>query len=378
MTTVNKKPPVIVVLQLTGGNDYFNTIIPYTDSNYYDNRKTLQIPEERVIKLDDKIGMHPAMGPMKDIFESGDMAIILGIGFANSPRSHFRSMDIWHTCEPDTVGTEGWLGRALKNLDPNGENPVTGVNVDMALPRALVAPGVSVASVADLANYGLLTNIEQEQQRLQILERFANMYGPAVGSGQVMEYLGQTGLDALKGADILKVAPQKYESSVEYGNSQVAHKLKDIAMIHTADVGTRVFYTSHGSFDTHAAQAATHSQLWSEVSEAVADFWDDLREHNADENVVMFMFSEFGRRVRDNGSGTDHGAAGVAFALGPRVKGGFYSEYPETRADALEQGDMVPNMDSRGVYSTILEDWMEMDAPGIVNGQFEQPKFIKV
>jgi len=378
MTTVNKKPPVIVVLQLTGGNDYFNTIIPYTDSNYYDNRKTLQIPEERVIKLDDKIGMHPAMGPMKDIFESGDMAIIHGIGYANSPRSHFRSMDIWHTCEPDTVGTEGWLGRALKNLDPNGENPVTGVNVDMALPRALVAPGVSVASVADLANYGLLTNIEQEQQRLQILERFANMYGPAVGSGQVMEYLGQTGLDALKGADILKVAPQKYESSVEYGNSQVAHKLKDIAMIHTADVGTRVFYTSHGSFDTHAAQAATHAQLWSEVSEAVADFWDDLREHNADENVVMFMFSEFGRRVRDNGSGTDHGAAGVAFAMGPRVKGGFYSEYPETRADALEQGDMVPNLDYRGVYSTILEDWMEMDAPGIVNGQFEQPKFIKV
>ncbi len=378
MTTVNKKPPVIVVLQLTGGNDYFNTIIPYTDSNYYDNRKTLQIPEERVIKLDDKLGMHPAMGPMKDIFESGDMAIIHGIGYANSPRSHFRSMDIWHTCEPDTVGTEGWLGRALKNIDPNGENPVTGVNVDMALPRALVAPGVSVASVADLANYGLLTNIEQQQQRLQILERFANMYGPAVGSGQVMEYLGQTGLDALKGADILKVAPQKYKSSVEYGNSQIAHKLKDIAMIHTADVGTRVFYTSHGSFDTHAAQAAIHAQLWSEVSEAVADFWDDLREHNADENVVMFMFSEFGRRVRDNGSGTDHGAAGVAFALGPRVKGGFYSEYPETRADALEQGDMIPNLDYRGVYSTILEDWMEMDAPGIVNGQFEQPKFIKV
>jgi uncharacterized protein (DUF1501 family) len=378
MTTVDKKAPVIVVLQLTGGNDYFNTIIPYTDSNYYDNRKTLQIPEERVLKLDDKLGMHPAMGPMKDIFDSGDMAIIHGIGYANSPRSHFRSMDIWHTCEPDTVGTEGWLGRALKNLDPNGENPVTGVNVDMALPRALVAPGVSVASVADLANYGLLTNIEQEQQRLQILERFANMYGPAVGTGQVMEYLGQTGLDALKGADILKVAPKKYESSVEYGSSLIAHKLRDIAMIHTADVGTRVFYTSHGSFDTHAAQAATHAQLWSEVSEAVADFWDDLREHNADENVVMFMFSEFGRRVRDNGSGTDHGAAGVAFAMGPRVKGGYYSEYPETRAEALEQGDMVPNQDYRGVYSTILEDWMEMDAPDIVNGQFEQPKFIKV
>ncbi|MCI0770903.1 MAG: DUF1501 domain-containing protein [Chloroflexi bacterium] len=376
MTTTNK-PPVLVVLQLTGGNDYFNTIIPYTDGNYYDNRKSLQIPEERILKLDDKIGMHPAMGPMKEIFDSGDMAIIHGIGYQNSPRSHFRSMDIWHTCEPDKVGTEGWLGRALKNLDPDSENPVTGVNVDQALPRALVAPGVSVASVADLANYGLLTNIEQEQRRLQVLERFANMYGPAVGTGQVMEYLGQTGLDALKGADILKVAPQKYESSVEYGSSLISQKLRDIAMMHTAEVGTRVFYTSHGSFDTHAAQAATHAQLWSEVSEAVADFWDDLREHDADENVIMFMFSEFGRRVRDNGSGTDHGAAGVAFALGPRIKGGYYSEYPETRAEALEQGDMVPNLDYRGVYSTILEDWMHMDAPPIVNGRFEQPKFIQ-
>ncbi len=371
------KPPVIVVLQLTGGNDYFNTIIPYTDQNYYDSRRSLQIPQQRVLQLDDEVGMHPAMGPMKDIYESGQMAIVHGIGYPNSPRSHFRSMDIWHTCEPDKVGTEGWLGRALREIDPEGENPITGVNVDQALPRALVAPGVSVASVADLTTYGLLTSIEQEEQRNKVLERFANMYGPAVGTGQVMEYLGQTGLDALKGADILKVAPQQYESTVEYAESPVAKKLRDIAMIHTADLGTRVFYTSHGSFDTHAAQAATHAQLWTQVSEAIADFWDDLREHDADENVTMFLFSEFGRRVRDNGSGTDHGAAGVAFAIGPNVKGGMYSNYPDTRPEALEQGDLVPNIDYRGVYSTMLEDWMHLDAAPIVNGQFEQPKFIK-
>ena len=372
----SNKPPVLVVLQLTGGNDYFNTVIPYTDGNYFDSRRSLQIPENRVLKLDDEIGLHPAMAPMKDIFDSGDMAIIHGIGYENSPRSHFRSMDIWHTCEPDKVGTEGWLGRALNRLDPKSENPVTGVNVGQALPRALVAPGVSVASVADVSTYGLLTNIEQQEQRQQVLERFANMYGPAVGTGQVMDYLGQTGLDALKGADILKVAPNKYQSSVEYGASPVAQKLRDIAMIHTADVGTRVFYTDHGSFDTHAAQATTHAQLWTNVSEAIADFWDDLREHDADDNVIMFLFSEFGRRVRDNGSGTDHGAAGVAFAIGPNVNGGFYSEYPETRAEALQQGDLVPNQDYRGVYSAILEDWMKLDAPEIVNGQFEQPAFI--
>jgi len=374
--TSTKKDPVLVVLQLSGGNDALNTLIPYGDSLYADNRPTVRVSEDQVLPLNDYLGFNPSMAPLKELYDQGKMAVIQGVGYPNPNRSHFRSMDIWHTCEPDTVGTEGWLGRALREIDPNGDNPVTGVNVDQALPRALVAPGVSVASVADLSTYGLLTSIEQEDQRNQMLQRFANMYGPAVGTGQVMEYLGQTGLDALKGADILKVAPDQYSSSVEYGSSPIAKKLKDIAQIHTADVGTRVFYTSHGSFDTHAAQAAIHAGLWTEVSEAVADFWDDLREHDADQNVIMFMFSEFGRRVRDNGSGTDHGAAGAAFAIGPSIKGGMYSEYPQTRPEALEQGDLVPNQDYRGVYSTILEDWLHLEAAPIVNGQFEAPAFI--
>ena len=374
--TTKQKDPVLVVLQLTGGNDYFNTVIPYTDGNYYDSRPRLQIPEDRVIKIDGELGMHPAMGPMKDIYESGDMAVIHGVGYENSPRSHFRSMDIWHTCEPDKVGTEGWLGRALREIDPEGENPVTGVNIGQALPRALVAPGVSVASVADVSTYGLLTGVQEKQQRAKMLDAFANMYGPAVGTGPVMEYLGQTGLDAMKGADMLKVAPRQYKSTVEYASTPIAQKLRDIAMIHTAGLGTRVFYTDHGSFDTHAAQATEHSRLWTEVSAAIADFWDDLREHDAADNVIMFLFSEFGRRVRDNGSGTDHGAAGVAFAIGPGVKGGMYSTYPETRAEALQQGDLVPNMDFRGVYSTVLERWLGLDPVPIVNGQFEQPHFL--
>jgi uncharacterized protein (DUF1501 family) len=377
--TTKSKPPVLVVLQLTGGNDYFNTLIPYTDGNYYDSRRSLQISEDRVLKLNDEVGLHPAMGPIKDMFDKGQVALINGVGYENSPRSHFRSMDIWHTCEPDKVGTEGWLGRAIRDIDPNGENPITAVNIGQALPRALVAPGVSVASVADASNYGLLTSVEEKEQRDKLLDRFAKMYGPAVGTGPVMEYLGQTGLDALRGADILKVAPQQYSSDVEYGSSPIARKLRDIAMIHTSDLETetRIFYTDHGSFDTHAAQATIHAKLWTEVSEAVADFWDDLREHDADDNVVMFMFSEFGRRVRDNGSGTDHGAAGLALALGPNIKGGIYGDYPDSRAEALQQGDLVPNTDYRGVYSTIIEDWMGMDANPIVGGTFEKPGYIR-
>ena len=369
------KAPVIVVVQLTGGNDYFNTIIPYNDNNYYDNRRSLQVPQENMLTLDQEFAMHPAMGPMADIYRTGDMAIIHGIGYADSVRSHFRAMDIWHTAEPDKVGTEGWLGRVIREIDPKGENPVTAVNIGQGLPRALVAPNVSVASVADVETYGLLTSVEEEKVREKMLTRFSNMYGAALGSGPVMDYLGQTGIDALNGAEILKVAPEKYESTIEYGNSQIAQNLRDVASVHKAGLGTRVIYTQQGSYDTHATQAPAFSKLWTELAAAIQNFWDDLKISGDDENVVMFLFSEFGRRVRDNGSGTDHGAAGVSFVIGPAVKGGMYSRYPETRAEALEQGDLVPNQDFRGVYSTILENWLEVEAAPIVNGTFSSENF---
>ena len=371
--TTGEKDPVLVVLQLSGGNDYLNTVIPYTDPNYHDNRPTLRVPEDDVVPLNDQLGLHPAMQPLKELYDKGDMAIVHGVGYENSPRSHFRSMDIWHTCEPDKVGTEGWLGRAVREIDLNGDNPVTAVNIGHGLPRALSAPGVSVASVADVSTYGLLTGIEREEQRQKMLQSFVNMYRPAIGPGPVMDYIGRTGLDALKGTDILKVAPERYSSSVEYAANPIAKRLRDIAMLHTADLGSRVFYTDHGSFDTHASQAVGHPKLWDEVSGAIVDFWDDLREHDAADNVVMLLFSEFGRRVKDNGSGTDHGAAGVSFLIGPRVKGGMHGEYPETRAEALDQGDLVPNQDFRGVYSSVLEDWLKLDSVPIVNGQFERP-----
>ena len=369
--------PVVVVVQLTGGNDYLNSVIPYTDSNYYENRLSFSVPQEDVIKLDTQLGFHPTMAPIREIYDRGDLAIINGVGYENSPRSHFRSMDIWHTCEPDKIGTEGWLGRAIRDLDPKGDNPITGVNIGQALPRALTVPGVPVASVSDLNTYGLLTNIENEDRRTKVLERFSNMYGQAIGSGPVNDYLARTGLDALRGADILKEALDRYSSTVEYGSSSISKSLRDVAMIHTANLGTRVFYTQIGSFDTHASQPPVFDKLWTELSRAITDFWEDLKNHNADKEVVMFLFSEFGRRVKDNGSGTDHGAAGACFALGPSVKGGIYGEYPSTDASDLEQGDLVPNQDFRGVYSTIAEDWLGLDAFPIVDGHFERPNFIE-
>ena len=372
----NKKDPVLVVLQLSGGNDYLNTVIPYSDPLYWDNRPTVKVHEEQILHLDDQVGLHPTMGPIKNMYDQGRVAIVHGVGYEDSPRSHFRSMDIWHTCEPDKLGTEGWLGRAARELDPNKENVVTTVSFGPTLFRALTVPGVPVACVEDLDNYGLLTGITQEQQRGRILDRFQRLYSPAIGTGPVMEYLGQTGLDSLKGADILKVAPEKYSSTVEYPNTAIAKKLKGMAQIHLADLGTRILYCEHGSFDTHSNQLGFHDRLLQDVSQGVEAFFDDLAEHDAADNVLMFLFTEFGRRVHDNGSGTDHGAGGVCFAVGDPVKGGQYSEYPSRKPEDLQQGDLVPNVDFRGVYSTILEDWLQVEAKPIVEGSFEKPAFI--
>ena len=374
--TSTKKDPVIVVLQMSGGNDYLNTTIPYADGIYRDSRPVVGVPEDRVIKIDDQIGFHPEMAPIKELYDAGDMAIIHGVGYADSPRSHFRSMDIWHTCEPDKIGTEGWLGKVTRELDPNKENVLTAVSFGAALPRALALPGVPVACVDDLDNYGLLPGIANEQ-RNKILDRFARMYSPTIGTGAVMDYLGQTGLDTLEGADILKDAPKMYSSTVEYPDSTIAKKLKGIAQVHLANFGTRVFYCDHGSFDSHSNQVGMHDNLWKDVSEGIRAFFADLREHNASENVIMFLFSEFGRRVIDNGSGTDHGAGGVAFALGDQIRGGQYGEFPSMKPEHLEQGDVVPNVDFRGVYSTMVEEWFGLDANPIVNGNFEKLAYMK-
>jgi uncharacterized protein (DUF1501 family) len=370
------KDPVLVVLQLTGGNDYLNTVIPYNNPLYRDNRPAVGIPDDQIIPLDDQVGFHPSMAPMKNLYDRGDMAIIHGVGYPKSPRSHFRSMDIWHTCEPDTLGTEGWLGRATRDIDPNKDNVLTTVSFGPSLFRALTLPGVPVACVDDLDNYGLLPGISEQKQRARILEWFAHLYAPAVGNGPVMDYLGQTGLDTLEGADILKDAPAMYSSSIEYPNTTIAKKLKGIAQVHLANFGTRILYCDHGSFDSHSNQHGMHSKLWVDVSQAVECFFNDLKEHDAGDNVIMLMFSEFGRRTHDNGSGTDHGAGGVAFVLGEQVKGGQYSEFPSMKNEDLEQGDVVPNHDFRGLYSTLLEDWMGLDAKPLVGGTFEKLAYL--
>jgi uncharacterized protein (DUF1501 family) len=374
----NTKDPVLVILQLSGGNDALNTVIPYSNPLYRDNRPKVGIPEDQVLPINNSIGFHPAMGPIKKLYDEGKVAIIQGIGYPNPSRSHFRSMDIWHTCEPTKVGDEGWVGRAIRDIDPKKENVLTGVNFGRGLPRALAVPGVPVASVGNLETYGVLTGIEAEDQRTMALETFSRTYSPMLGKGPVLSYFAQTGLDALKGADILSTALDNYSSSVKYDNDDVAQYMKNIVQTHLANLGTRVLYTTapYNSFDTHAGELANHTRLWTQTSRAISAFYDDLKEHNATDNVVLFVFTEFGRRVHDNGSGTDHGAGGHAFVIGDTVKGGLYGEYPSLEAGKLMEGDLHYNNDFRGTYATLLERWMGLDAKPIVGGSFEQLDFL--
>jgi uncharacterized protein (DUF1501 family) len=365
----------LVVLQLSGGNDALNTVIPYTNGLYYENRPQVHISQEDVLPIDDHLGFHPSMGPIKQLWDEGKVAVINGIGYPKPNRSHFRSLDVWHTAESEQIGQEGWLGKAIRDLDPKGENVLTGVNFGRGLLRSLYAKGVPVASVGNLETYGLFPDIKDESMRQLALQAFSQMYG-GEGKDMIAQYISQMGTDALKGADILRVAPQRYTSSVTYADTPIAQNLKSIAQVLCADLGTRVYHTVHQSFDTHASELTSHAKLWTDVSAAIGSFMADVQEHGKDEDVVILMFSEFGRRIRDNGAGTDHGSGGVAFVLGTPVQGGLYGEFPSLRDEDQLEGDLHFNNDFRSTYATLVDRWLGLDPVSITNGVYEQFDFI--
>ena len=373
----NKRMKSLVIVQLAGGNDAMNTIVPYGDGLYYDWRKDVRIEQDQVLKINDYLGFNPALSSIKDLWDQNKVAVINGVGYPEPNRSHFRSVDIWNTAESVGIGNSGWLGRAIREIDPNAENPITGVNFGRGLPRALSCKGVPVASVGDLENYCLLPDIEGEQSRELALTAFSQIYGSAMAHDTVSQFIGETGIQALKGADILRTAPQKYSSSIEYGNDPIGQSMRNIAQVLTADIGTRVFYTSHGSFDTHAAEMETHTKLWTETSNAIGDFMEDMKEHGLEDDVLVLLWSEFGRRIRDNSAGTDHGSGGVSLIVGGEVNGGLYGDYPSLKEKDHLQGDLQFNNDFRSIYSTIAERWLGVDPDVVSNGQFEQHSFIR-
>ena len=371
-----KKDRSLVVIELAGGNDALNTLVPYNNGLYYDYRPGIGIQQKDVLAINGEYGFNPNMQAVKDLWDRGGMAIINGIGYPQPNRSHFRSRDIWYTAEPESIGNQGWLGAAIRDLDAKGENVLTGVNFGRGLPRALVCRGVPVASVGNLETYGLLPDMSDEKVRHNALDALGRMYGPAGGRDVVAQTLAENGSQALMGADILRTAPQRYSSSIEYADTPISQSLKSAAQVMSAGLGTRVLYAQHGSFDTHSNELQSHAKLWQDASAAIADFTEDLKEQGLWEETLVLVWSEFGRRVRDNGTGCDHGSGGVAFVLGGSVEGGVYGQYPSLREADLSEGDMAYTTDFRTTYATVLDRWLGLDPDPIVHGQFEQFEFI--
>ncbi len=371
-----KKERKLVVVQMSGGNDYLNCVVPYDDPRYVDNRPNVRITEDRVLPMDGKYGLNPGMQPIKELFDQGKVAVIHGVGYPEPNRSHFRSMDIWHTAEPRHVANEGWLGNAVRQMHPEGDNVVGAVNFGGGLPRALIAKGAPVASVTDLETYGLMSHLSAETERSEVLEMFKYIYSMGLGSGPTMDLMSQTGLDALRGADILSQCTLTYDSEIEYDPNAFSKSMKSAAQVLQADIGTRICYTQHGSFDAHTDGIKLQERLLRDVSGGIHDFYTDMKSHDQSEDILILAFSEFGRRVKDNGNGTDHGSGGVAFLIGDGVQGGQYGEYPSMDANDLVEGDLAFNLDFRSLYTEIMDDWLEVDAREVMDRDYEKVGFL--
>ena len=291
-----KKERKLVVVQMSGGNDYLNCVVPYDDPRYVDNRPNVRITEDRVLPMGGKYGFNPGMQPIKELFDQGKVAVIHGVGYPEPNRSHFRSMDIWHTAEPRHVTNEGWLGNAVRQMHPEGDNVVAAVNFGGGLPRALIAKGAPVASVTDLETYGLMGHLSAETERSEVLEMFKYIYSMGLGSGPTMDLMSQTGLDALRGSDMLSQCTLTYDSEIEYDPNAFSKSMKSAAQVLQADIGTRICYTQHGSFDAHTNGIALQEKLLRDVSGGIHDFYSDMKEHDQNEDILILAFSEFGRR----------------------------------------------------------------------------------
>jgi uncharacterized protein (DUF1501 family) len=368
---------VLVLVQLAGGNDGLNTVIPFGDPEYAKARPGIGIPKQAVLKIDDHLGLHPQMTGFKSLYDEGLLSIIQGVGYPNPNRSHFRSTDIWHSARPDTEYTEdGWLGRALDlTVEQHaGKVPALALGTDR-LPLALVCNKLNVPTVKNLAKFQLQLGSGSESDRKlreRLIHDLADQPAP---TGSELDFLRKTTLTAVSTAKRLKEVTAAYKPAMEYPTSGLANKLKTVAQLIASDLGTRIFFVSLGGFDTHAQQAGAHQSLLAELSAAVRAFFSDLKGHRLHDRVLLATYSEFGRRVKENGSlGTDHGAASQMFVVTPSGKSGLHGKHPSLTD--LSQGDLKFQTDFRSVYATILSRWLELPSTPTLGREFPTLDFI--
>jgi uncharacterized protein (DUF1501 family) len=372
-----KKNKILVVLQLSGGNDGVNTLIPFADPEYARLRPTLGIAQQDVLKLNDSVGLHPSLAKLKTLYDQGRVAVIQGVGYPNPNRSHFRSMDIWHSARPDTFERSGWLGRYVSACQCAQDQALPAMSVGSELNTMFWTETTLVPAVASIGAYSFLTDTKYKNDRTFQLQTLENIYSQA-GNWSSYEALIRRGtVNALSGADALAAVAANYQTPVKYpANNGLANQLKMVAQVINGGLGTRLFSVSMGGFDTHANQKDNHARLLLQMSEAVDAFVQDLANMGKQDDVVIMVFSEFGRRLKQNGSaGTDHGTAEPMFIIGNGIRGGLYGSYPSLTD--LDNGDLKFTADFRSVYAGILKDHVGADPTAILGGAFPPVAVVK-
>jgi uncharacterized protein (DUF1501 family) len=402
------KDQILVVLEMTGGNDGLNTVIPYGDDLYHQARPTLRKTKETVVRVDDLLGLNPALRGLNSLLEANQLAIVQGVGYPNPNRSHFESMDVWQSADPTGKLRSGWLGRALADVRVQpGRIPAFQIG-EQELPLALAGAVEGIPTLNPDKPFGLVledTSDQANEERKSLggdaakaedphqahRQLIRNMSGPASAAtpASLLQFVQRTSLGAYDTADRLQaivdadfVLPEATFAFIGEGYKRVRQglvfDLNLVARMIQADLGTRIYYVSIDGFDTHGAQEESHRELLSTTGNAIGAFFEQLKTSGDAKRVVLMTYSEFGRRVQENGSkGTDHGSASCQFVVGPAVKGGLIGKHPSLAADDLDDGDLKYHTDFRQVYATLLDRWLGCDSKRILGGQFEHVALLK-
>lgn len=359
----------LVIIQLSGGNDGLNTVVPFRNDIYYRERPQIAIQKNKVLQLNDELGFHPAMEGLKSLYDDGLMGIINSVGYPNPDRSHFRSMDIWHTgSNADENWTTGWLGRYLDNACNECKLPYQAIEVDDSL--SLVMKGAQSKGMAMSAPDKLMRNIKGTYA-----ENLAEMHGDKAHDDHQLGYLYKTMVETVNSADYISEKISAYRSKAEYPQNPFSKNLKTIAELIGSGMETSVYYASMTGFDTHARQINTQERLLSVYSDAVTVFVQDLKAQGQLDNTVILTFSEFGRRVGQNASGgTDHGTANNLFVMGGTTQAGFFNDAPDLTD--LDNGDLKYQIDFRRVYAALLDNWLGVSSKQVLQKEFKPLNFL--
>jgi uncharacterized protein (DUF1501 family) len=371
----DEEPPVLVVIELIGGNDGLSTLVPYTDDRYYALREELHIPADDVLRVDERLGFNPHLRGLRDVYEQGELAVVQGVGYPQPVYSHFKSFEIWHAASPaGRAAGDGWIARLRAAAWGDDPRPELVVHVGYNQPYSLHSPDYGVLSFESPEKY-LWAGAGEARTSF----REAAEVEPAEGAPRsaVLSRLYRTLRHSQRTSPEILAAASTYEPSVEYPGGMFVSSLQTIAALIEARVGARVFSCNLDGFDTHANQIRRHAQLMKELDHGLAAFRADLAGRSSAPRVVVAVVSEFGRRAAENHSeGTDHGAAGLTFLMGARVKGGLYGQQPAL--DGLDQdGNLVYNVDFRSVYATLIEDWFGVPQTRVLDGSFPKLPVLK-